>query len=118
MEISQEDVARIATEAAARAVADDRARVSAIRNSPHAKGREKLAEHLAFNTAMSVDEAAAILENAPCQEKAETNFAAAMDLTQNPNVGPDNADNNVVSTSERILANYRAVTGYGYRKSA
>ncbi len=122
MEISQEDVARIAAEAAARAVADDRARVSAIRNSPHAKGREKLADHLALNTSMSVDEAVAILENAPSQEEAGTpatnNFAAAMDLTQNPNVGPDNVDNNVVSNSDRILANYRAVTGYDYRKSA
>ena len=123
MEISQEDVARIAAEAATRAVAEDRNRVSAIRNSPHAKGREKLADHLALNTSMSVDEAAAILEHAPAQEEqaAGNNFAAAMNLTQNPNVGPDNPANTSdpeASAPNRILANYKAITGYGYRKSA
>ena len=123
MEISQEDVARIAAEAATRAVAEDRNRVSAIRNSPHAKGREKLADHLALNTSMSVDEAAAILEHAPAQEEqaAGNNFAAAMSLTQNPNVGPDNPANTSdpeASAPNRILANYKAITGYGYRKSA
>lgn len=122
MEISQEDVARIAAEAATRAVAEDRNRMSAIRNSPHAKGREKLADHLALNTSMGVEEATAILEHAPAREEPEgaaNNFATAMNLTQNPNVGPDNAENTVgAHAPNRILANYRAVTGYGYRKSA
>jgi len=123
MEISQDDIARIAAEAATKAVAEDRNRMSKIRNSPHAKGREKLADHLALNTSMSVDEAAAILEHAPAQEEqaAGNNFAAAMSLTQNPNVGPDNAANTSdpeASAPNRILANYKAITGYGYRKSA
>jgi len=122
MEISQEDIARIATEAASRAVAEDRSRMSAIRNSPHAKGREKLADHLALNTSMGAEEAAAILEHAPCQEEPAAqanNFAAAMNGTENPNVGPDNPTNTSgESVSSRILANYKAITGYEYRKSA
>jgi len=120
--ISQEDIARIAAEAASRAVAEDRSRMSAIRNSPHARGREKLADHLALNTSMSAEEAAAILEHAPSREEpAANNFAAAMSLTQNPNVGPDNPANTSdpeASVPNRILANYKAATGYGYRKSA
>jgi len=119
MEITQEDVARIAAEAAAKAVADDRARMSAIRSSPHAKGREKLADHLALNTSMGVEEAAAILEHAPAREEEQSNnFSAAMNMTQNPNVGPDNTGNTECSVPNRILANYRAITGYDYRKSA
>jgi signal peptide peptidase SppA len=120
MEISQDDIARIAAEAATRAVAEDRNRMSAIRNSPHAKGREKLADHLALNTSMSAEEATAILEHAPAQEEPAgqtNNFAAAMNLTPNPNVGPDNTEN-TESTPNRILANYKAITGYDYRKSA
>ena len=123
MEISQDDIARIAAEAATKAVADDRARMSAIRSSPHAKGREKLADHLALNTSMSAEEAAAILEHAPreAEENTGNNFAAAMNKTQNPNVGPDNATNTgdpEAHVPSRILANYKAITGYGYRKSA
>jgi signal peptide peptidase SppA len=122
MEISQEDIARIATEAASRAVAEDRNRMSAIRNSPHAKGREKLADHLALNTSMGAEEAAAILEHAPRQEEEKPNgFAAAMDAGGNPNVGPDNPANTSdpgADVPNRILANYKALTGYDYRKSA
>lgn len=122
MEISQDDIARIAVEAATRAVADDRSRMLAIRNSPHAKGREKLADHLALNTSMSAEEAAAILEHAPRQEEEKANgFAAAMDASGNPNVGPDNPANTSdpgANVPNRILANYKALTGYDYRKSA
>jgi signal peptide peptidase SppA len=120
--ISQDEVARISAQAAAQAVADDRARASAIRNSPDAQGREKLADHLAFSTAMSVEEACGVLANAPKQEAPTPQanvFSAAMESTGNPNVGPDNAGNTVGgSTADRVLANYGAVTGYAYRKTA
>lgn len=120
-ELSQEEVARIATEAATAAVAADRARMAAIRSSPEAAGREKLADHLALNTTMTVVEATAILSASPKQEPVAANpFAAVMEMTDNPNVGADNAGNMVgaESTPNRILANYQAVTGYSYRKSA
>ena len=120
--ITQEEASRLAAEAAASAVAADRARTSAIRKAPEAQGREQLAEHLATGTAMSVEDAIAILSASPKQEaaKPETNaFAAAMDASNNPNVGQDN-DANLAGGSipDRILANYAALTGYGYRKSA
>lgn len=120
-ELSQEEVARIATEAATAAVAADRARMAAIRNSPEAVGREKLADHLALNTTMTVVEATAILSASPKQEPIAGNpFAAAMEMTGNPNVGADNAGNmaGAESTPNRILSNYQAITGYSYRKSA
>ncbi len=57
---------------AAKAAADERARISAILNLDHAKGRERLAEQLALTPDMSVERAGEILATAP----AENSFAA------------------------------------------
>lgn len=59
----QLDAAKIeATTAGAKAGQEqERARISAILDSPEAKGRTKLATHLAFKTAMSTDEAKGLL---------------------------------------------------------
>ena len=43
----------------------ERTRVSAIVSSEHAKGREQLAQHFAFNTSMSAEDAIAALAAAP-----------------------------------------------------
>lgn len=100
----------------------DRARQAAIRTSTEAAGKPKLAEHLATNTSMSVDEARTILA-AAAAEPAPANpngFAAAMNNSQNPNVGADageggNGDGGgedaPVSIANRILGNYARVTG-------
>lgn len=124
--LTAEDVARIAGEAAAKAVSDDRARSSAIRTCEEAKGREKLADHLALNTSMSADDAKAILAASPkeipeagnTRQSADNHFANAMDNTQNPNVGADPAADGTGSgapepavTAGRLLGNYNAVTG-------
>lgn len=72
------------------AINAERARISGITGSEEAKGRESLANHLAFNTNMSVDEARALLAVAPKADapKAHVNaFEAAMNNSQNPEVG-------------------------------
>jgi hypothetical protein len=44
---------------------DERTRIGAIVSSPEAKGREGLAQHLAFNTELPAAEAVAMLKTAP-----------------------------------------------------
>lgn len=120
--ITQDEASRLAAEAAASAVAADRARTSAIRKAPEAEGREALADHLASSTNMSVEDAIAVLTAAPKQEAAKPEgnaFAAAMDASNNPNVGQDNPENLAGgSTVERILNNFSLVTGGSYRKAS
>jgi ATP-dependent protease ClpP protease subunit len=53
------------TAAIAQAKADAAARIKAIMTAPEAKGREKQAEHLAYETEMAVDAAVKILATAP-----------------------------------------------------
>lgn len=62
--------AAAAAPSAADAVIADRQRSQAIINSDEAKGREKLATHLALNTSMSVDDAKATLAAAPAASAA------------------------------------------------
>jgi len=120
--ITQEEAAKLAADAAAAAVTADRARTSAIRKAPEAEGRAALAEHLASSTSMSVEDAIAVLAAAPKQEAAKPEgnaFAAAMDASQNPNVGQDDAANLAGgSPVERILSNYALVTGGKFRKAS
>lgn len=58
------DAAAAAT-ATAEGATTERARISAILASEEAKGREGLAQHIAFNTAMSTDDAKAMLTASP-----------------------------------------------------
>ena len=78
----------------------ERKRISAILQSKHAKGRGKLAKHLAFNTAMSAKDAVAALEASP-QASADGGFQNAMGRVKNPSVGPGAAaesQNSVLKT--------------------
>lgn len=87
--------ATLASEAAATAVTAERTRISGILGCEEAKGRTEMANHIAMNTNMSVDEAKAMLNVAPKKAEAAAPgnaFAEAMDKTGNPNVGADNAD--------------------------
>jgi len=47
--------------ATAQATTDERQRIAAIVGHENAQGRQQLANHLAFNTSLSVEEAAAVL---------------------------------------------------------
>lgn len=78
---------------AQRARADERARVSGILNCEEAEGRAQLAQHLAFKTSMSVDEAKTCLAASASetgQQGAGTSLLdAAMGNTSQPEIGAD-----------------------------
>ena len=107
-EISSEDRATIANET--------RERIKGIMTHEEAKGRESLAEHLAYETDNTVEQAAAILKASPKAEapkeepkdepkdepkgddegkddgdkaKGKSQFEQAMDQGKHPEVGPD-----------------------------
>lgn len=84
----------------------ERARVRGIMQHPEAVGRGKLAEHLAFNTTSSVEEAGALLAAAAKEVSGENPLAAAM--PPNPKIGAD-ADSaavpGVTISSSAIFAN-------------
>jgi signal peptide peptidase SppA len=95
------------------------ARCKEILGSDEAKGRESMANHLAFSTDMDAAAAVELLKAAPKAQAAgsEPNrFEQAMNNTPNPVVGsggeggqPDDEQAQV----SRILGNHRAVTGIG-----
>jgi hypothetical protein len=131
--MSKEDTGPASTDtAAAQAEARqaERARIAGITSSDEAKGREKLASHLALNTDLSVDSAKAILAAAPVEKaeppatttKAGTNpFQQAMDAGKHPNVGADagtgDGGTGEMTDAQRILADHSAMTGIRYDKA-
>lgn len=108
----------------------ERQRVGAIIGHPNAKGREAMANHLALNTDMSVDDAAALLAVAPVaqaeapekKEEATTTtnskFVEAMDKDDNPNIGPDGKTEDKVEKSgaNELMEAFTAATGYEFDK--
>lgn len=77
-----------AAPAAPDAAATERARIQGIVGSDEAKGRDALAQHLAFNTTMSVEDAKKALAASPVAGAANP-LAAAMSTVANPKVGVD-----------------------------
>jgi signal peptide peptidase SppA len=124
------DVSRLVAEGIAQGLAAERSRSAAIRTCTEATGRENLAAHLAEATSLSVDEARAILAAAGKPEAGTDNprqtpsgFAAAMDASQNPNVGADPAagdggGDDSTATANRLLNNYAAASGRKIRAAA
>lgn len=96
----------------------ERARISGIQTCAEATGRESLANHLALNTEMSVDEAKAILGAAPkaTTEAPKTdNFKAAMDASTHPGLNSnDGGGTQQESASASILRNHSLATGVKY----
>lgn len=77
----------------AEAAKAERDRVGAIIGCDEAKGRSKLAQHLAFETDMSADQAKAVLGSAnPDAEGPADPLAKAMGETEQPEVGADVSD--------------------------
>jgi hypothetical protein len=91
IEASATTAAPASTAAAAASADAERARIKGIVGCAEAKGREALADHLAFNTSMGVEEARGLLNAAPKQDAepqaASNPFEAAMNASDNPNVG-------------------------------
>lgn len=70
----------------------ERGRIAAILESPHAKGRSRLARHLALNTGMTAKAAIGVLKASPkasatSAKKASNPFDAAMRAQGNPKIG-------------------------------
>jgi signal peptide peptidase SppA len=98
----------------------ERGRINAILTGEHAKGRDELAKHLAFNTDMSAEEAVKVLQASPAVEAeaaAGTDFNAAMESMGNPPIAPDTGDPSDDPLTEAqhlassIIANGDLVTG-------
>ena len=109
--------APVAPAPAADAASAERARISAILGSPEAKDRDGLANHLALNTELSVDDARAILAASPAvatKPAVSAAFEAAM-ADGNPNVGSegDNASA-ALDPVQMILRDHSAATGVKY----
>jgi signal peptide peptidase SppA len=109
-------IADASATASATAKTAERARVQGILNCEEAKGKSALANHLALNTDMSVDDAKAMLKVAAAEAPAAAAGAAfnqAMDNTANPNVGANGggAGGDGQTPAQRILANQELATG-------
>lgn len=105
------------TAAVAQALQAERTRMAGIKGCDEAKGREALAEHLAFNTSMSVDEAKAILAAAPktdAKAAAGNPFKAAMDADKHPQVGADVGQGDEPKGAQRLLAAARMAGVRGF----
>ena len=114
----------------------ERERMAGIMNCEEAAGRAKLANHLALNTDMSIDDAKLVLAAAapeaapaaaaatePEKTKAEASpFDKAMASGKNPEVGAGTGEaeegdtGKGASAASRILAAQRAATGRGVTK--
>jgi signal peptide peptidase SppA len=106
-------------DAAVEAKASERQRISAILGSDEAKGREAMANHLAFSTDMNVDAAIGMLKVAPKQEApkasteaAGTSFVDVMNNTEHPAVGSDDmAESGELDVVASIVSDYKRFTG-------
>lgn len=105
------------------AIKAERTRVSGIQNCEEAKGRSKLASHLAFNTSMSIDEAKAILAAAPVEAAGSDKsnpFTEAMENSGNPKVGADGGSGGGEQQSavSFLVASARAAGVKGFEKAS
>lgn len=107
----QVDAAKVAADARAA----ERTRMNAILNSEEAKGREKLAQHLASNTDMDAEAAIALLKVSAKEQgtaaPAGNQFAEHMARQGNPRVAADAAGAEAQSPQAPVAANV-----YAFRK--
>jgi signal peptide peptidase SppA len=92
--IQTETIASTNDEASEQSVKKERERIGSIISSDAAKGREQLAQHLAFSTDMSADMALATLDASPVKAEASapvsnTGFEQVMASVSNPAIEPD-----------------------------
>lgn len=120
-DMTKAEAAAQANTAAAEASTAERTRVAGILQHAEADGRGKLASHLAFNTSMSVDEAAGMLAASPKEQAAPAAaapaagpLAAAMAADTNATVGVEDKDGNQQAAgggTDRLLKAYAAAGG-------
>ena len=95
--------------------AEERARIGGITSCAEATDKQKLANHLALNTDLSVDAAKAILATAAVETTAKAveganAFANAMVNTDNPNVGAD-TNGGTITRAQEIINAQKVATG-------
>lgn len=116
---NEEAQAQVLATAKAEARAEEQARIKGITTSDEAKGKAALANHLALNTSMSVEDANGILKASAIEKAepvAETNhLVAAMETVKTPALaagGGDAAgDTTEPSNASRILAAQSSIRG-------
>ena len=94
----------------------ERARIQSILGSDEAQGRASLAEHFAYKTDMSVEEALTALAAAPAstQEEGASPLDQAMSTTASVAVGADSDRNTGASDqneSQAMMADYHKAKG-------
>lgn len=119
------DAQPVAPVASVDAVATERARISAILTCAEAKGREQLANHIAFATSMSAQDAVGMLAAAPVAQPvaeaaapvASANLATALDramsATPQPNLTATDGDPQSASDARvaSLVATHNLVKG-------
>lgn len=94
--------------ASAEGATAERARIRAILGSDDAKGRTTLAQHLAFESDMSAEQAAGILKNSVAAQEhtgkpqGKSEFEQHMDALGNPQVGAEKDDGNLSDEDKHI----------------
>lgn len=92
----------------------ERDRMKAITSHANAKDRPALANHIALNTNLSVDDAVAMLAAAPVEKAADgkaSAFVAAMNAQGGPEVGADTAAGGELTGAQQIMKSYELMTG-------
>lgn len=101
--------------AATASVVDEKARIEGILTSAEAKGREAQANHLAFKTSMSVDDAVALLAAgsiaASSPEAHGTKLDELMSTQQNPVIEGNLGESAEVSEVDEIMSSYTIACG-------
>jgi len=106
--MDQAEIDALKTASHSEGAAAERTRMQGILTCEEAKGRGKLANHIAFNTTMSVDDAKGMLAMSP-QETAEgtqapqTPFSKAMD-NDNPNIPANEGQDKAELSAEEVAA--------------
>lgn len=98
---------------------DERQRIQSILKCEAAEGRENMAEHLAFNTEMSVEEASKLLAVAPKEQQSPTAMSpldTAMANIIQPNITGDDGveENSDEAMVKQALAAHAQATGEKY----
>lgn len=117
-QLSAEQMQQASAKASSDARIAERARIQGITGCEEAKGRESLANHLAMNTEMSVDQAKGVLAAAapatPAKATTPNLFQAAMNASDHPAVGADGgagAGEGELTEAQQILRSQSAATG-------
>jgi ClpP class serine protease len=100
----------IVAPAATAPAVDEKARIEGILTSAEAKGREAQANHLAFKTSMSIEDAVSLLATGPIAaaspEAHDTKLDELMNSQQNPVIEGNLGESAEASEVDQIMADY------------